>query len=153
MATDTDFNALLDKPAEDFKAPTLIPEGSYLWHVGPYKFSKVGKNQTDVAEYELTAVQPGPEVDESALAEALDGRGLNEVKTRHTAWLTSDALHHTVGEEGSFAVNCGVDVHGKTTRQVLEECVGQQVWGQFKHEISQKSGKPFGQIVSFAPAS
>lgn len=148
-----DFNALLDKPADEFKPAPLIPEGSYVWQVlDGYKFDKVGEKKTDVLLYQLAPVAPGPEIDQGVLAEALDGKSLNDVRHRQTFFLTPDAMHRLVGEDGSFAVNCGVDVHGKSAREVIEECVGKQVMGMYSHRPNPKDEKrPFGEITQFAP--
>ena len=152
--TEPNFTSVLDKPAETLEAPKPIPVGSYLALIsGPETYSKVGANQTDLVSWPVKLIQPQPDVDMTALTDAMtlkDGtvKNLGDVKmkfdqflTEASAFMVRDFLQNTLGIEPT----------GKTLRQMISEALGKQMIVTIKHGLT-KGDNPrvFAQISDTA---
>lgn len=72
--------------------PKPLPPGNYLCVVdGQPEIKKIGKNQTDCVDFSCKPMQAMQDVDQAALAEALNGRALSEKKITVRQFITEDA--------------------------------------------------------------
>jgi hypothetical protein len=142
------FQDILNKPASSIEPPKLFPIGTYLWLVeGQPRFDKSKQKQTDFVEFTCRCLQPGPDVDAAAAAEAnVTG------KTRTmTFYLTEDAVFRLSNKDGTgFLNHLDVDTD-KPLGQAISEAPGRQFWGTITHRSN--TNPQTGEVRIFAEIS
>lgn len=145
------FGAILDKAPTDIKAPTALPVGTYLTVVqGLPRYDKSTKKGTEYAEYTLSILQAGEDVDPDELA-AVEG-GVAGKTIKATFYLTDNSLWRLK----EFFEHCGLDVEkADSLRELMDQPQGQQVLAYMKHESSTsddgKTTRVFARLGGTAP--
>lgn len=123
------FQSILDTPVEQIERPKPLPAGTYMCVVGGQpRFDKSARKQTDFVEFTLNVAQPGPDVDQAALAEAGGAAG----KTlRVTFYLTQEAAYRLK----EFLGHLGLDDGTKTLREQIAMAPGRQVYANVVHQV------------------
>jgi len=139
---DMSFADILNRPADEIEAPKALPVGTYLCIVdGQPEFAKIGKNNTDCVNFNLKPVQPGPDVDQKALQDTLNGQSLSDKKIRHRLFVTPDSawrLKQFLNEHlGVPVTNLGA---------MIPEAMGRQVMVTLGHQASD-DGTQIYQVV------
>ena len=70
------FADALNVKVGDFERPPLPPVGHYVWRVEKVEFGDVADGRFDTVDFRLSAVSPGEDVDQEALAEAGGIKGI-----------------------------------------------------------------------------
>lgn len=133
------FQDILNKPSNTIDAPKPLPPGTYLCLVnGQPEFAKIGRDNTDCVNFALKPVQAQPDVDQTALQEALsskDGtyRALQDVKINHRMFITENSVWRL----RKFLVDdLAIDEGEKTLGQLIPEAMGRQVLISLGHRAS-----------------
>lgn len=138
------FTDILDKPAEEIKAPPPIPTGTYLCVVdGPPEFKE--QQNFKICEFKLKIIQAFADVDENAFREA-GGAGR---QLRHGIFLNDREGNVTDYNLLRFlADHLGIDKIGKTLRVMLPESAGKQVLATVIHKPSDDGSRINANIKS-----
>lgn len=135
------FQSILNKPATAVERPKPLPVGTYLGMImGLPEFNKVGQKETDVADFQIRILQPQPDVDLVAFAEAKGNR--DELKQRARFFITDDALFRLK----EFLEHLGIDPAGKSLSEMINEAPGKQVMVSLKHRPSQDGTQIYAEI-------
>ena len=129
------FVDILDKPAEEIKAPPPLPVGTYVCVIdGPHEFKE--QQNFKICEFKLKILQAMGDVDAQALSEAGGvGRSL-----RHGIFLNDREGNTTEWSLLNFLeAHLGIDKSGKTLRVMLSEAPGRQVLATIKHALTKDS--------------
>ena len=129
----TTFQDVLNKPLDEIDRPSPLPVGTYLTIVdGMPAIGELGKNKNGAAVFNLKFMQNMPDVDQSALLDALKGKPLSARSIKYTLWLTEDAawrakqfLRDHLQIEG-----------GKTLSELCSMAMGRQVMVTLGHQAS-----------------
>lgn len=138
------FTDILDKPAEEIKAPPPIPTGTYLCVVdGPPEFKE--QKNFKICEFKLKIIQAFADVDDAAFREA-GGAGRT---LRHGIFLNDKEGNTTDWALLQFLENyCGIEKTGKTLRVMLPESAGKQVLATVIHKPSDDGSRINANIKS-----
>jgi hypothetical protein len=110
--------------------------GTYLCQVeGQGVFGKAGVNETRCVDFTLAPLQAGVDVDQDALAQALNGAPLRDKKIRHRLFITEDSTPRLK----NFLLN-DLSLEPTNIRQMASEAWGKQVYVKITHTPS-KNGK------------
>lgn len=119
----SDFNELLDTPADSVRVPVPLPAGEYRFRVDNYELDRSSQKQTPYVRYLLKPLEAGEDVDEDLLAECENWQN----KTlRATFYLTENS---TFMLKEFLEEACGIDVTGRTLKEVIPEAKGCEVIG------------------------
>lgn len=117
------FQDILNTPIDQIKPPKPLPIGTYLCVVeGQPEITKIGKKETDAIIFQLKPMQAMPDVDQSSLLDALEGKSLTEVRLRHTLWGTADAAWRLK----QFLVD-HLGIAGSSMAEMVSSAMGRQV--------------------------
>jgi len=130
-----DFSKLLDKPAGEAKKPPVLPEGIYGVVIKGYSIDDKNKNKTPYVRFSVGYTE-GPEGVE------LDGIDLSKRQGRSDFYLTEDALYRL----DEFIKSAGVEVKGKSYREIFPELTGTQAKAEVTHFTRQDTGELGDQI-------
>lgn len=140
-----DFSAVLNKKVEDIEKPKPLPIGTYVCIVdGLGEIKTVGKDETPCVNFKLKVMSPGVDVDAEALNAA---GGVNNRSVRHTLWLTEDAAWRA---KKFLAEDLGIDPHGKTLMELINEAPGRSCMVNIKHRPSEDGQTLYAEIKSTA---
>jgi hypothetical protein len=144
----TSFSDILNTPSADVKPPKPLPIGTYLCLIdGTAEIKQMGKEQNYGAIIKLKPVQAGPDVDQAALIESLDGKSLSEVGLQTTFWLTDKAKYRL----NDFLVGAlGMEQGTKTMGELLNDIPGKQVNASITHTPSKDNTVMYTEVKSFA---
>jgi hypothetical protein len=142
---DTNFSDILDTPYDEVERPKPLPPGTYLTVVQSFREDVSSKAQTPYVEYTLQPQQAGEDVADEEL-EAMGGIGTRTL--RYTCYKTEGALWRLK----EFHIACGLEVKGKTPRQLVPEAVGCQVTVHVKHRPNIQGTGVYAEIDMVAPA-
>lgn len=142
---DTNFSDILDTPYDEVERPKPPPPGTYLCNVQSFREDVSSKQQTPFVEYTLQPTAAGDDVDEDEL-EAMGGIATRTL--RYTCYTTKSALWRLK----EFHTACGLEVKGKTPRQLIPEAVGCQVTVHVKHTPNRQGTGVFAEVDMVAPA-
>lgn len=132
----TSFTEILNTPFEDIKPPKPLPAGEYLGLVdGVPEITKRGKNDTDCIVFPIRLVQP-VNVDATALAEALDGKALTDIKLSHTVWVTPESAWRM-----KAFLKDHLGIKATNGSQALAEAPGKQLMVTIGHYVTNKDGE------------
>ena len=134
------FTDMLDRKAEEIKAPPSLPAGMYLFQIKqhPDQDDLKGKDGTPYDRLTfMTQVVAAEEVDEDALA---DYGNVVGAPMRYT-FLFNTLEEETAKREGSlnrlkiFLTNCGCFEDGMTLSDALAASPGMQFRGEITHRL------------------
>lgn len=140
------FESILSKKSSEVEKPKPLPAGTYLAIVsGPPKKGEIGKDKTDVFDYELKLLQPMDDVNQEELNAV---GGLADKNIRGRFFLTEKAAYRLK----EFCDACGVPEDEKSLGERAALCQGQQVKVLVKQEPSQDGTQMFSNAVSYSAA-
>lgn len=142
----TDFRSLTSAPADSWKKPKPLPAGTYYGVLAnrEYKNAKSEK-QTAYVQFDIRVTGAGPDIDPSDL----EGVELEKKNLRFSFYLTPDAGYRLI----EFAASTGINPEGKSTGEIVDECLKQEVMmevalkpnsknpDEFYNEVVKLSGK------------
>ena len=140
-----DFQSILDMPLGEVEPPKTLPRGTYLTVVaGPPTFVKVGKDQTDAADFQLKVLQAGQDVqpdDLTAYGEPVMGKTIRArfFLTKDAAKRLDDFLHLHLGIEGAMSL-----------REAIAQAPGRQVYATTEWTPSADGTRMFSNLKSTA---
>ena len=140
------FVDILDKPAEEIKAPPPLPTGTYGCVIdGPHEF--IERKNFKICEFKLKFIQAMTDVDAQSLSEAGGvGRTL-----RHSIFLNDKEGNTTEWSLLNFLEShLGIDKSGKTLRVMLSEAPGRQLLATVKHALNGDPPRVIANIASTA---
>jgi hypothetical protein len=139
----TDFQSILDMPLGEVEAPKPLPRGTYLFVVaGPPTFTKVGKDQTDAADFALKVLQATEDVqadDLQTYGEPVMGKSMRArfFLTKDAAKRLDDFLHISLGIEGAMKL-----------REAIALAPGRQCYGVVEWTPSADGQRMFANLKS-----
>jgi hypothetical protein len=140
------FSSILDESPTEVAVPLPLPQGTYVFSVGMYRYDKSTKKGTKFVDFPLTPIAAESDVDEEELESA---GGLDGKTVRATFYLTEDAIYRLDG----FHSHCGIDLNdGQSRRSRNDAVVNAQVRGFIKHEPSQDGTRIFARFDRSLPA-
>lgn len=149
MNAPANFASILDRPSSATEKPKPLPVGTYLAMVKSLpEEGESPQKKTPFQKFTLQFLQAAEDVDETALAEVLKGKALNEKTMAYTLYVTEDAAWRL----GKFLDDLGVDDANGTIsfRQRISSTPGKQVLIGIKHRASEDGESVFAEIKSTA---
>lgn len=144
---DTKFESILDMPASDIERPKPLPVGTYVAMVeGMPRIDKSTKKQTEYVEFTMKILGAQEDVDPDALEEY---GGIGEATVKNTYYITDKSTYRLK----EFYIALGLDIEGKTSRELLEECPGKECLITIKHQPAQSGDMVFANITDVAPVN
>lgn len=142
------FSSILDQPVTEVVRPKPIPVGTYTCIVdGVPKFDKTkSADPTDVVEFTLKPVQAGPDVDQTALQEALNGKTLSDVKLRANFFITEAAVYRL---DSFLFEHLGIDF-GTSRKEAIASAPSRQVLATVVHAASKDGQAIYANVGSTA---
>lgn len=145
----TDFNTLLDAPLDQFEAPKPFPPGSYLAVISaPAKINPPpSEDKSGSVVFPVSLQEAMPDVDQEALAEALNGKPLTAQTMDLTFYLS---------EKAAYRIREFAEQHlglpgGQSTRELISAAVGIPFVVNLEQRPSQKDpSKVYTNIASTA---
>lgn len=138
------FEDILAKKASEVKQMPPTPTGTYIGIVaGPPKKSAIGKDQTDVYDYDVKLLQPQDDVN---LEELEAAGGMSDRTIRARFFLTEKASYRLK----DFCLACGVEEADKSLGQMAAEAVGRQVKVQVTHSPSQDGQSMYANATAYS---
>lgn len=135
------FSSLLEKPVTSAERPKPKPPGTYTGTTKAFVFGESQKKKTPYVRFTVANVQPGPDVDASALEEVGD---LNKWSPSEDFYLTDDSLYRL----REFLESCDVKVEGRSFKETIPEAVGMPV--QFECYMEQTTNEQTGEVSIFS---
>lgn len=146
------FQDILSKPAANIEPPKPLPVGTYLCIIdGQPEFAKIGKEQTDCLNFKLKPIQAQPDVDQTALQEALVVNGapsaLGDKSIRHRLFITEASIWRLK----QFLVDhLGIEQGTKSLGELIPESQGRQVLVTLGHRASDDGQQVFTEVKATA---
>lgn len=126
------FAALLDRSADDVKAPVPTPEGSYQAIVTTHEFGESSQKKTPFVQFNLKLISAMDDVNPEELAEC-ENWNQREVKSRDMRYyLTDDAIFMLKEFLGDVL---GIDTTGRSFADMIPETTNQQLTVVISHEM------------------
>jgi hypothetical protein len=119
-----DFNALLDKQADDIKAPQPLPLGTFVLLVTGKEFGQSSQKKTPYVRFLFRPQQAEADVDPATL----EGVDLSSVKLRDDFYLTDPAMYRLV----NFIKACGIQTEGRRLMDLVNSTEGAYVKAHIK---------------------
>lgn len=141
------FTDILNKSMEDIKPPQPLPIGTYMAIVdGVPEIKQIGRQGNSAAVVKFKVLQPQPDVDSSALIEALDGKQLTDVSVASNFFLTDAAAYRLK----DFLGILGISLTGKSLGQGLNEAPGKSVLLSIGHRPSDDGKAMYMDVKGYA---
>jgi len=144
MVDAPNFASILDEAPDEVVFPKPLPVGTYTFVVGPPRYDKSSKKQTDFVEFILQPIAAEDDVDENDLLEAggFDGKSIRAVY-----YITPDAIARL----DEFHTHCGIDLEVPLSRRLRnDECMNTSVLGTIRHNTSD-NGRVYAELSKTAP--
>ncbi len=127
------FNAILDKKAEEIERRKKVPESSaYLGNIIKTSLGESNQKKTPFLAVSMVILDGGQDVSQEALAEV--GGTVVGLKITEKFYLTEDAL----GRLLDFAEkHVGLEISGRSLREIVEALPNNQVGFGVKHSPTQ----------------
>lgn len=140
-----DFSKILGKQTQEIEKPKPLPMGTYVCNNPALpRFIELGQNKTPCAQFNLTVIAPGDDIDAEQLSEYGEWKGKS---IRHNMFLTEDSLFRTKEELcNAFTI----EEEGKTLGQVFNETVNRQVLVTLTHRPSDDGTTMYVQVEKLA---
>ena len=125
------LKALLDRPVESAKRPTLKPAGTYTGSIASFKFDESSQKKTPFVRLTVKNCQPGENITPESLKDE-DGETMDLSKWApyEDYYLTEDALYRVRELMESLRMNFA----GRQFNEMIPELVNQAVMFEFVHE-------------------
>ena len=120
MAEPVDFKTLLSTPVESAERPKPRPAGTYNGVIEKFQFDKSRQKLTPYVRFSLTAISPGPGIDQVALQ---DAGPIDKWKPHRDYYLTNDALYRL----RELIESCGISTSGRSFNETIPELKGKPV--------------------------
>lgn len=134
---DPNFDDLINMPVEDAEPPLSIPVGTWSVLVKKYEEVKSTQKGTPGVKFTFQLLEPGPDVDAGQLMDFRERYpDYKKKEVAETFWITRDAMHRLRG----FVEKIGVDITGKTFKQIFPETIGRSVNAYMTAVPSQRPG-------------
>jgi hypothetical protein len=142
---------LLDERPTEVSQPSPLPEGMYLCIVGMPRRDKSTKKGTPFTEFPLRPIQPGRDISDEDLAEALGEDSLSDRELRVTFYETKDAIYRL----DYFHQDCGIDLETDkgNRRQRNDTVVNREVWAVVKHQASNDGTRMYANVTRTLPVT
>lgn len=144
-----DFNSILNTAADSVERPKPMPAGTYSAVVQGHKLDESSKKKTPYVRFEMRLLEAQEDVDQGEL-EAYGG--LKDTSKLNLDFYLSESamwrLKDFCGEKG-----LGLDVSGKTLKQLIAEAQDQVVGVVVAHRLSEDGEQAFAEIKSFVNLS
>lgn len=141
------FSDILNRPSSQTERPKPLPVGTYLAMVkGQHEEGESAKKRTPFVKFALQLLQAADDVDEVALAEALNGKALHEKTISTTFYVTEDAAWRL----GKFLEDLGFEPGDASYQQMMGQAPGKQVMIAIKHRPSEDGTSVFAEVASTA---
>jgi hypothetical protein len=141
----------LPSPSEVEK-PTPIPVGTYLFTVdGQPRFDKSTKKQTEFVEFTCRILQPGPDVDATALSEYQAKFGSPTGKQMKLTFYEGQEWRLVNKDGTGFLDHLGVAAASPSVSAAISQAPGQQFWGTVTHRPS--TNQQTGEVNVYAEIS
>jgi hypothetical protein len=135
---------LLRKPAESVERPKPLPGGTYNGMISNREFGESKEKKTPYVRFMIQLVSPGNEIDPTTL----EGIDLSKKKLRRDFFLTLDAEYRLV----EFAESCGIDKHGRSLAELIEECLNKPVLVEVTQRPSQDGSELYNDVANMKGA-
>lgn len=140
------FSSILDHEVQTIDKPKPLPVGSYIGLAdGMPKFDKSTKQKTDYVEFNVKPLSAKEDVNQTALAEALNGKSLTDKKLRLTFYLTEDAVYRL--DTFMFEHLDGIEI-GMSRKQAISMVPGRQFGFTIRHRASEDGTQIYAEIGS-----
>jgi hypothetical protein len=141
------FKEILDMKLEEIKSSQALPTGTYrcvVW--GQPEIGQVGKNQTNCVTFTLKVLQAENDVDETQLADVIDGGALSNRTITHRMFVTDRSKYRIkkflVDDLGLDPIN--------SLRESINAAMGKQVLVKLTHQTGQDQQTIFENVLSTA---
>lgn len=144
--TAVNFQDILNRPMDDIEAPVPLPPGTYLCIIdGQPVIAKLGKNETPAATFNLKFMQPGQDVSQQALIDALKGKTLPDRTIKHTFWITEDAAWRL-----KQFLKDHLGIEATNLAEALNQSMGRQIYVNIGHRASDDGSQIYMDVKSTA---
>lgn len=150
-----DFEELLNTDASTVERPPPQPVGTWRYQVKKYERIQSPEKQTPGIQFTLICVGVGDDVDKEELEAyslKVDWQKKEVANFDTTFWITDDALAML----REFLEKLGLDVTGRSFKNLLPDSVGCEILGLVRHKPSTKEGeedRTFSNIVKYTIAA
>jgi hypothetical protein len=118
-----------------------LPVGRYLTVIEEEpKFTRVGLKETPAVDFNLTPIQ-AVKVNQTQLAEVLDGQALSDRRIRHRMFITDKAKYRLL----RFLHN-DLGIPATTLREMIPLALGKRVYVELEHKPSTYGDKVFEDV-------
>ncbi len=126
------IKALMDRPVESAKKPSLKPAGVYTGVIGSFKFDESSRKKTPFVRLSVKNCMPGDGITPEQLIDPEDGTpmDLSRWNPYEDYYLTEDALYRV----RELMESCQMKVAGRSFSETVPELVNQPVAFQYVHE-------------------
>jgi hypothetical protein len=126
------IKALIDRPVESAKKPTLKPAGTYSGVIQSFKFDESSQKKTPFVRLNVKNCQPGADIAPEALLDPEDQTpmDLSKWSPYEDYYLTDDALYRV----RELMESCKMNIAGRKFSETIPELVNQPVVFTFVHE-------------------
>jgi hypothetical protein len=130
--TTVNIKALIDRPVESAKKPTLKPGGTYTGVIASFKFDESSQKKTPFVRLNVKNCQPTKDIAPEALLDPEDGTPMDLTKWSpyEDYYLTEDALYRV----RELMESCKMSISGRKFSETIPELVNQPVVFSFIHE-------------------
>ena len=126
-----DFRSLLSKPADEFKPPAPLPQGTYYGILTKFEFGEAkNEKKTPYLRYTIQLTGAGADVDPSEIAEV----DFSKRTVTRDYYLTGDSMWRLT----ALMRDLGYEVEGKTLDTLIPETQNQQVMLSIGHRPNPK---------------
>jgi len=142
--SNTNFQDILNKNADDIHPPPVLPEGSYHTVViGLPESGESSKKKTPQLKFTHKIIGPLEDVDPDQIAEfEAEGETVagQEVENIHYVTLKTQNMIK------EFLINCGIDMTGKSLAEGIDETPNSEVIVFMQHEQSKDGKKTYSKV-------
>lgn len=126
------IKALMDRPVESAKKPSLKPAGVYTGVIGSFKFDESSRKKTPFVRLSVKNCMPGDDIKPDQLIDPEDGTPMDLTRWSpyEDYYLTEDALYRV----RELMESCQMKVAGRSFSETVPELVNQPVAFKYVHE-------------------
>lgn len=141
----SDFESLLNTPAEEIEAPKPVPQGSYRAQIMGFDQIESSQKKTPGIAFTVRLIEAQDDVDPDALAEYKEtGGDISKKEMKHTFYLTN-ASSFMLKEFMKDVL--GIGESGRTLAAMLEETKGKEFIVKVVLKTSKSSGRFYSEIA------
>lgn len=117
------LNDLLAAPADSFKRPVALPEGTYYGIIQDFGSGISEKKKTPFIEFSVRLTHAHEDVDLSDYLGTEGAKPINERQMKHTFWMTDNSTFRLT----EFIKSLGLDTANRTLGELITNCANQPV--------------------------